>query len=128
MSWIGATMLVVGFLIAIRVFDLMNRSRMVFQESARALAIIRRKDLTEVDKEKQLQRHALRLFGLFAFLVLGGGAGVAAPLAVVVLLEQVGWMKVGPVMARVVSLEFITISTVVIGLVLFVFRKSGRHV
>ncbi len=109
----GAVFLVVGFIILMKFFSLVEKSLEVVNISKYSVEIVRDKSLNDHQKEIAMQKYAKELFFLFFLITLGGIAAVLIPFGVICLLESVGVLTVDSVIETTLSLEFI-IATLVI--------------
>ena len=64
-EYAGAIFLVIGFIIVLKVFKLVEKSTRVIDISRRAVADLRSSELDDDAKESAMQSHAKQLFGLF---------------------------------------------------------------
>ncbi|MBK8979382.1 MAG: hypothetical protein IPM29_26080 [Planctomycetes bacterium] len=113
MTWVAAAWLVVGFLLAARLLGLPDRAAEVFARSRAAVRDMRDPALDELEKEKRVQRHALRMLALFAIVTLGLALALAAPLAVVWGLELLGAASVERTLELSLSGPFLLAACVV---------------
>lgn len=112
-GWIGASLLVIGFVIVCRVFRLVESARRVFSVSGAAFAVMGDPTLDEDSKERAMQRHAIHLFGLFLRLVIGGGLALALPIGTLWIAERAGWISLQASLETGLSLPFILVVTAV---------------
>ncbi|NEP86713.1 MAG: sulfotransferase [Okeania sp. SIO2C2] len=118
--WIGATLFVVGFLILVQSFQLVEKSKKTTAMGGRSLDIIRSSQLSEEEKESLLQKNAKDLFGLFFILAFGGIVSVILPLGLLWLAEKLGWLSLDAVFKTLLSPVFLILSTILAVVVLFV--------
>jgi hypothetical protein len=111
-AFVAAGLAVVGFILLIKLLRLVEMSVTVIDIAKQALADLRDLELHDDDKEAALQRHALRLFGLFFLLTLGGAAAFLTPIAVLWGLERVGILSLDAVVEAALTWQFLTASTV----------------
>lgn len=119
--WIGATLLVVSFLILIQVFGLIEKSKDVVDMAHRSLDVIRSPRLTEEEKESLLQENSKQLFGLFFILALCGAAALLLPLLLLWFGDRLGWLSLSKVFDTLVSPGFLIASTI---LAILAFRMK----
>ncbi len=118
-AWIGAGLLVAGFLMLIRLFKLVAIGGEVIHISRRVVGVIR-SDTSDEDKEAELQAVTKRVLALLVILLVGGGVALLAPVGVLWLLDRLEWVAMDPVFEVLVSPVFIVVTSI-IGLgVLFV--------
>lgn len=111
-SYIGATIIVVGFIVCIKLFKLVELALDVIRISKLSASDIRNPDMDDDTKEAALQAHAIKLFKLFFLLTLGGAAALLIPTALVWLLELMDVVSLDEVFKAALSWEFIVASTV----------------
>ncbi|NES69139.1 MAG: hypothetical protein F6K24_29885, partial [Okeania sp. SIO2D1] len=125
-NWIGATLFVVGFLILVQRFQLVEKSKETTAIGSSCLDVIRSSELSEEEKESLLQKNAKHLFGLFFILAFGGIASVVLPLGLLWLGEQLGWLSLDAVFKTLLSPVFLIISTVLAVIVLFLKPRQAQ--
>lgn len=124
--WIGAIFLVVGFVVLIRLFGLVERSGDVLKVSRRSWEVIRNSTLSDEAKEKALQQDAKQLLRLFLMLVVGGAAAVFLPIGVLWACDRIGWISLDSVFAVALSPVFLIGSGVLALLALFIGTPRRR--
>lgn len=112
MNIFGSVLIVVLFVVLLRALKLVARSRQVVSLSQESLSIVSDKQLSDDEKEAQLQKHSLALMALFGILVVGSAVALGAPIGVVWGLDKLGMMSFDGVMAVLVSWPFLLASTV----------------
>lgn len=127
MSLLLAALVVVTFAVTIQRLGLANRARRVLTRAAECADVLRDPCLDDRAKERILQGHAVRLFGLFAGLALGGGVALLLPLAGVWALDLVGVASFVDVLSVLERVDFLA-ATAVVGLLtyLLVRRFASR--
>lgn len=108
-----AAALVLLFVVLLRVFGLVPRSREVIDVSRRSLAVIRDPALDDRAKETTLQANTVVLFRHFGVLALGGAAALLIPAAVLVAADAVGWASLDAVVDASMSPAFLVTTGVV---------------
>jgi len=121
-----AAFVVVTFAALIERFGLVQRTREVSVRAADCVAVLRDPLLDEITKERTLQRHALRLFGLSGILLGGGVLALVVPLVGVWVLSRVGVVSFGGVLEMLTRFDFLA-ATAVIGLVVYVVVWLARR-
>jgi hypothetical protein len=122
--WIAAGFLVVGFLVLLRLFGLVENSRIVLGVSRRSLGVIRNASLSDEAKERALQSDAKELFRLFFVLAFGGAAALLLPLGVVWLCDWLGLLSLQAVFDVALSPAFLIGSGILA--VFALFWKPGK--
>ncbi len=128
-SWIAVIALVIGFIILIRAFGLMEKSKRVFTLSADSFQAIRNSDLSDEKKESILQKNAVQLFRLFFIIAFGGAAAILIPSSLVWLCDRLGWVSFSDVLAITLSPLFLIISGLFLAVTLiFGLKRSHEKV
>ncbi|MGD2070439.1 MAG: hypothetical protein PVI57_17315 [Gemmatimonadota bacterium] len=123
-TFLGAGLLVVGFVAIFKGLRLVEKSRDAVDLGRQAVVDLRRSDLDDRQKERVLQGHSLRLFSLFFRLAFGGAAAVLVPAGVVWLLAAAGLLSFDAVMELALGWKFLLGSTVTVILVLWLIERS----
>lgn len=119
--WLGAAILVAGFVSFIQLLGLVKKSNEVILLARRSLEIIRSSMQSNDEKEKALQRNSLKLFGLFLFIALGGAVAVLLPIGLLWLCDYIGWLSLSAVLDTALSPAFIIMSSL---LMVFAFIRN----
>ena len=122
-SWLGATFIVVGFLILIKVLLVIDNSLKVIHIAKEAAAVVTSKELDDLSKEKQLQAASIDLMKLFVIILIGSIAALGIPAGLVYLLNFSGIGSWDDTMSTTLSWPFIIASTVV-GCIAFYFMQG----
>lgn len=123
MSWVLASLVVVGFAAVLEGLHLPHYAREVGHRARESLAVLRDESLEDREKERRMQRQALRLFALLAILVGGSLAAIGLPLLVVWILEQGGISSLGAVLEVLERWDFLAGATVVGGAAYWAFSR-----
>lgn len=126
-EFVGAVFLVIGFIIFMKFFSLVEKSSEVVTISKSAVKIVQNKNLADHQKEIAMQRHAKELMSLFFLITVGSIFALIIPFSFIWFLELVGLLRVDDVIQTTLSLEFI-IATLIITIVYFwlIRGKSGK--
>ena len=125
-AWLGAAFLVVGFLVLLKLFRLLAMSRRVLAVSRESLEVIGSLELSEDDKERLLQRNAIRLFGYFLLITAAGAGALLLPVGVLWVAERLGWLRLEPVLALTLSPTFLIGTTLVACAALYLWPQVNR--
>jgi hypothetical protein len=125
-SYIGASLLVIGFLVLAGALGLVRRARRAFAQAAAALADLSDAGLDDRDKERRLRRHAVGLAGLFALLVGISAISALAPVGLLWVLDRLGALPYDQSMRVAVSWPFVVGTSVVIVIGVLVLMRRGR--
>lgn len=126
MAWIGGFILVLGFLLFLKVFKVVNKSRDVIEVAKISLSTVRNKELSDLEKEKIMQKNAMKMFPLFLWISIGSILALLIPMALVWLLEQIGIMKLDEVIQLSLSWLFIGVSLVVSVLIFWIWKIKNK--
>ena len=118
-QWIGAVILVAGFVSLFQILGLVKKSRDVVRVANQSLDIIRSPRLRDEEKEVQLQKNSQKLFASFFILAFGGAIAVFLPLGVLWLGDRIGWLSLSSVLETTLSPTFLIASSI---LIIFVLR------
>lgn len=110
-SFAAVIFLIMGFILLIRSFGLVEKSIDVVNISKAAFADVRNPSLNDDAKEQVLQRHAKRLFALFFLLTLGGAAALLVPVGLIWILDQMGVISLRAVMRAALSWQMLLLGT-----------------
>ena len=128
MVYLGAAILVIGFVVCLKLFGLVERANSVFALSRESMAVLKNADMDDDAKEAAMQSHAKKLFGLFFTLTLGCVLALALPAGIVWLLDLAGVMSFDAVIEFTISWEFLLATTALLVLVVAVKgRKKSSH-
>lgn len=122
-QWIGAMLLVVGFLISIQLLGVTKKSRNVVRIALHSLKIIGSSRLSDEQKESKLQKNSKRLFGLFFIQAFGGASAILIPLGVIWLGDRLGLLSLSAVLATTVDPVFLIVSSLLAIAVLYLKPK-----
>ena len=121
-EWLGAAFLVVGFVVLVRVFGLVERSGEVVTVARSSFDVIRSTDLSDDEKEKTLQKNTVRMFRLFFVLAFGGAMAVVLPLGVVWACDLIELISLQAVLDVAMSPVFLIVSGILATLALCLGR------
>ena len=108
MELAGGIVIVLGFLIFVKIFGLVEKSTKVISIAKSSMSIVQNANLDEYEKEIAMQKHAKQLFALFFFITLGSITALAVPFGLVWLMELAKILTVNKVIETTLSWEFIT--------------------
>ena len=92
-AWLAAGFLVLGFVVLIQVFGLVDKTRDVVAVSRRSLGVIRSSSMSDDAKEAALQADAKQLFRLFLILACGTTVAVLLPMGLLWLGDRLGLLS-----------------------------------
>ena len=123
MLLVGEIVLILGFMILLKVFGLIGRTKKVTGVARSALEVVRDRDLDDRQKEAATQKYAKELFSLF--IVIAGASLIALgiPLGLVWIMELANLLTVAEVISATLTLEFLGIAVVLSG-VMFLWGKT----
>lgn len=125
MNWFGAVFCVVSFALLLHWVRLVERTRDVLAVSREASSVLHNATLTDRDKERAVQRGAVQLFRLLLVLLAGTAVCLFAPLAVIWLLSEAGFMSLDGVLATLARWDFLLAGSV-LGVLTYVAVSKWR--
>ncbi len=125
---LGASFLVIGFLILFRILNLMAQARNALSLSRLSLFEISRRDIDDDEKEQNLRRHSLSLIKAIAGLLLGTSMAAGLPVVILWGLDRVGLISLEATMLMASSWPFLLTATVITIIYFWlVFRRQHRQ-
>ena len=112
-QWLGAIVLVVGFVILIELIGLTKNSRDVVRIARHSMKIINSSRLKDEQKESKLKKNSQKLFGLFFILVVKGTIAILIPLALLWLSDRLNWLSLTEVLNLTISPLFLLVSSII---------------
>lgn len=106
-GWIGATLLAIGFLVILKLSRLDKLARNVITVAQESVAAMGNPELADIEKERLLQRNALRLFGYALYIIAGATAALLVPVGVLWCTERVGLLPLAPALDVAASPAFL---------------------
>ena len=122
MSSLAALLLIVVFMLLLIVSKVPRHANRAFSRSRQALADMRSDTLTEEQKERAVQKHAIALFGSFALVTVLSIVALSLPAGVAWLLARAELLDFDATLAATLSWPVLLAATV-IGLALFGRRR-----
>ena len=124
-QWLGAIILVVGFVVIIQLLGLAQKSQYVIRIALHSMKIISSSRLSDEQKESKLQKNSRRLFGLFFVIALSAAIAIVVPLGILWLAERLGWLSVAAALETTVSPIFLIASTL-LAIAIFYFKPGKK--
>lgn len=118
MALVGAFVVVLGFILFVKLFGLVEKSTRVVRIAKSAATIVRDADLDDYQKEMAMQKYAKELFFLFFLITSISVLAIAIPFSFIWLMEFAKLLTMDEVLDTTLSLEFIT-ATAVLSIILF---------
>ena len=125
-GFLGACLIVAGFVIVSLMVKLPARMRVVFGRIGTALDILGDPMLSDDGKGAALRQVAIGLGGSFLVLLVGGGATLALPVGLIWLADRAGVLSFDATLAVSLSWRFILGSTLVLTLLAFMLGHARR--
>lgn len=122
MVLVGEIVVVLGFMLFMKLFGLVGRTKRVAHVAKSALEVIRDANLDDLQKEKATQRYAKELFSLFFMIAAVSLTALAIPLGIVWTMELANLLTVAEVIEGTLTLQFIGIAAV-LSVIMFVLSK-----
>ena len=124
MSYVGAIILVIGFLVLIKYLKVIEKSSKVIGIAKQSIVIVRDSESSDLQKEKAMQKYAKELLLLFLFIVVGSLLALAIPTALVWLMELSGLLSFQSVIDTTLSWEFIGGSIIISIVVMWLMSRK----
>ncbi len=122
----GAFFLVFGFLILLKAFDLISRSKKVLRIARDSMSVVQDRWMEDHEKEKKMQRYALSLLWLFVQITSLGVLALLIPWGLVWGMDTLGWMSVDNALKITLSPWFIG-ATVVAAVLYFLLTRKKKE-
>ena len=122
MVLVGEIVVVLGFMLFMKLFGLVGRTKRVAEVAKSALEVIRDSNLDDLQKEKATQRYAKELFSLFFVIAAVSLTALAIPLGIVWTMQLANLLTVAEVIEGTLTLQFIGIAAV-LSVIMFVLSK-----
>ena len=119
MNVFGATLMVVLFAILLHVLGLVQKTKQVVAIGQAASSALRDTLLSDAEKERLMQQSSIRLFRLLAVLILRTIVALAAPLALIWLMQFAGILSVKGVLQMLARWDFIIAATI-LGILVYI--------
>lgn len=125
-NWIGALAAVVAFFQLLKHFRVIAVSAQVIAQSGDVVAILNNRTLSDLEKEKSMQRFSVQFFTAFLRILAGSAGALAIPTAALWLLEKAGALHLDEVMSTAHSWPFLAVSVALGIAMLRLNRPSGN--
>ncbi len=125
MVWVAAIALVVLFALGLKGFKVISSSRQVISLSKTVMSTLQDKSMTDLEKEKVMQKYSLEFFKFFLIILLGCAAAVGIPLALIWLADLMGWVSLQAVLDLTLSIPFLVLTTVLATFAVWLMKKRG---
>jgi hypothetical protein len=124
-DWIAVAFLVVCFVVLVRIFGLVEKSKEAASIARRSVRAIRSTKLDDNEKEAALQSYAKKLFGISFILSFGGAAAVLLPMGLVWIADWLGYISLESVIDITLSPAFLITSSVFAVAVLYLCHRRN---
>ena len=124
-QWLGAILLVAGFVVLLQLLGVTKRSNDVVRISLHSIKILGSSKLSDAQKESKLQKNSLRLFGLFFVLAFCGAIAILIPLGVLWLGDRLGWLSLAASLEVTLSPMFIAASSI-LAVIAFLLKSKQK--
>ena len=123
MTFVAAALAIAIFAVCMSLLRILPTTRRAAAEAARALRVMRAETSDERAKEREVQRAALKLFGLFLSTGARTAIALAASLLSILLLDATGLVAAPDVYAALASWPAIVGAIVVFGALHWLLRR-----
>ena len=128
MVLVGGIVVVLGFIIFVQLFGLVEKNTKVIHIAKSAITIVRDASLDDYQKEVAMQKHAKELLSLFFLITMGSIMALAIPFGLIWLMEFAKLLTVNEVIETTLSLEFIAATVIIsIGCFWLMREKQVKH-
>lgn len=124
MSYIGAIILVIGFIVLIKYLKVIEKSSKVLIIAKQSIVIISDSKSSDLQKEIAMQKNAKELLLLFLIITLGSFIALAIPSALVWLMELAGFLSFQSVIDTTLSWAFIVGSIIISVVVMWLMGRK----
>lgn len=124
MSYIGAIILVIGFIVLIKYLKVFEKSSKVLIIAKQSIVIISDSKSSDLQKEIAMQKNAKELLLLFLIITLGSFIALAIPSALVWLMELAGVLSFQSVIDTTLSWAFIVGSIIISVVVMWLMGRK----
>lgn len=128
MSYVGAILLVMGFLVLINYLKVIEKSSKVIGIAKQSIVIVRDSEISDLQKERAMQKYAKELLLLFLFITAASLLALAIPFALVWLMELVGLLSIESVITTTLSWDFIVGSIVLSIIVIWIMSRKNDKI
>jgi len=125
-QWVGAIILVAGFVILIQLLGVINKSHNIVRIALHSMKVIGSSRLSDEQKESKLQKNSKRLFGIFFVLACYSAIAIFIPIGILWLGDYFNLFSLSAVLAMTVSPRFILANTIL--MVALIFFKSRDNI
>ena len=125
MSFVGAVVLIIGFLLLIKYLKVIEKSSKVIDIAKQSILTIRDSESSDLQKEIAMQKYAKELLLLFLIIAVGSILALAIPSALVWLMELAGFLSFQSVITLTLSWEFIVGSIVISIVVIWMMSRKN---
>ena len=123
MDLVGGIVVVLGFMIFMKLFGLVHRTKRAAEVAKSVVEVIRDPCMEDRQKEMATRQYAKELFALFLVIAAASLIALAIPLGIVWIMEFADLLTVAEVIAGAFTLKFVGIAAI-LSLVLFLVSKT----
>ena len=124
MAFVGAVILVIGFIVLIKYLKVIENSSKVLNIAKQSIVIIRDSEISDLEKEIAMQKHAKELFLFFLIITAGSLLALGIPAVLVWLMDLAGLLSFQSVIGTTLSWEFIVGSIIISIVVLWLMNRK----
>lgn len=126
MVWLGGIIVVLGFVVLLKLFGLIERSKRVISIAKSSVTVMQDKEMDDLAKEKAMQKNATDLLVLFLIITVLSALAVALPFVLVWIMELIGLVTINEVIELTLSWEFILVAFVLSVAYFWLIRKKPK--
>ena len=124
-SWIGAFILVISFIFLLKLLRLVENSLKVISIAKESVQVMKDPALDDLQKEKSLQKHSIKLFSLFFIILISSVLALTLPLGLIWIFEQFDLLVLDNILEVALSWQFILASTVLAIVIVRIIKKKN---
>ena len=125
MTWAAAAFIVLAFLALLQASGVVQRAGEVAQRSKQAIAVVRDRSMSDLEKEAAMQAHSKALFKQFLAITALAALALGAPIAVVAGMHAFGLVDFDAALDCTMSWQVLVGATVVGALALRLTRSGA---
>ena len=124
--WIVALAAVMSFVYLLTLFKVVDKSKTVIRLSGQVMSVLGDRKLTDLEKEKAMQRFSLQFFQAFFVIVLRAACALAIPLCTLWLLGLAGLLSFEALKTVYLDWRFLVASTTLAVIILVLVSRRGK--
>jgi len=124
--WIVALAAVMSFVYLLTLFKVVDKSKTVIALSGQVMSTLGNRELTDLEKEKAMQRFSLQFFQAFFVIVVRAACALAIPLVTLWLLAQTDILSFEALKTVYLDWRFLVTSTTLAVIILVLVSRRDK--